>query len=66
MAAELGNPEYKQSAFKRQEIAKLALSRSDIAINKMPANAEIYHTKAEIIQARRAMLPHEIPGLLSP
>ncbi len=51
MAAELGNPEYKQSAFKRQEIAKLALSRSDIAINKMPANAEIYHTKAEIIQA---------------
>ncbi|MBT5966096.1 MAG: O-antigen ligase family protein [Gammaproteobacteria bacterium] len=40
----------KTETLKRRQVANLALSRIDTAVSKMSANAEIYHTKAEIIQ----------------
>ncbi|NYT47417.1 MAG: O-antigen ligase family protein, partial [Candidatus Methanofishera endochildressiae] len=40
------NPD--KDKLERQKIANLALNRIAVAIQKMPANAEVYHTKAEM------------------
>ena len=51
LSVQLQQPMGKQDMLKRQQIAKLALSRIDSSINDMQANAQSYHIKANIIQA---------------